>query len=126
MASLPEYELNEIIANLGFHEMTEDTISGRLALSDELAEIRDRGFSLNLEELSIELMRIAAPILDPTGHPIVAINVALTRPTCTEEFEETLAPLVMTAASAISERASYADLPTSTGIHRRPASKDRT
>ena len=95
-------------------------------LSGELAEIGDRGFCSNLEELSIELKCMAVPLLDPTDPPILPINVALTRHTSTEEFEEECTPPVMTAANEISEHATYRDLPISRGVHRRPASKDRT
>ena len=128
----PAYETRNVSSLIRSESFRQYRLAEKVALvvgsplSGELAEIGDRGFSSNLEELSIELKCMAVPLLDPTDPPILPINVVLTRHTSTEEFEEEYPPPVMTAANEISERATYRDLPISRGVHGRPASKDRT
>lgn len=125
LAFLPDEELKEVTGGLNFDKITENTVGGKKALSRQLTQIRESGYALNLEELSLGLRGVAAPILDSSGYPIAAINIALTRPASREELEETLAPLVVKAASEISERTAYAELPTGPAKTKNSKTKER-
>jgi len=50
LAHLPEREITEIIDEYGLPSQTENTITTRDALFDELEEIRNQGYALNLSE----------------------------------------------------------------------------
>lgn len=111
LAFFPDSERSEHIAKLDFKGFTDTTIRKAEDLERELATIRRQGFALNRQELAVGLRGVAAPILSPSGRPVAAINVALTRPVTDEELSSTLAEAVMDAAAEIAERAIYAELP---------------
>lgn len=50
LAHLPEKEINEIVDEYGLPSQTENTITTRDALFDELEQIRNQGYALNLSE----------------------------------------------------------------------------
>lgn len=62
MAHLPEAEVRQIIDQRGLPARTENTITDENKLFEELKKIRDRGYALNLEESTIGLRAISAPI----------------------------------------------------------------
>jgi IclR family pca regulon transcriptional regulator len=124
LAFLPKDEQERIIDSIQLDRLTENTVQRKSELSRQLSVIRELGFSLNLEELSLGLRGVAAPILDVAGYPVAAINIALTRPASSEELESTLAPLVVKAADEISERAWHADLPGGPAERRTSSTKE--
>ncbi|GAA3910236.1 IclR family transcriptional regulator [Microbacterium invictum] len=83
--------------------------SGPNAIADagslrlELAEIRERGWALQDEELALGLRSVAAPVRDADGAVIAGINVAVQSSTWpSQRLRDELAPAVLAAADEIS------------------------
>ncbi|WP_394354995.1 IclR family transcriptional regulator [Halorarum halophilum] len=76
LAHMPQSEVDRIISERGLPKVTRKTITDRETLSDQLAEIRERGYATDDEE-RIEGMRcIAAPILDRNDEILGAVSVS--------------------------------------------------
>ncbi|MBC7358180.1 MAG: helix-turn-helix domain-containing protein [Desulfacinum sp.] len=102
-AYLPEDELQEVLAEQSFASLTHRTIVSVSRFREELARVRNDGFAVNDEELSVGLRSIAAPILRD-GYPAGAINVAV--PTTRYSLERLVGQLsgpLLRTARAISE-----------------------
>jgi DNA-binding IclR family transcriptional regulator len=101
IASLPEAELNHLIAHglIGFNEST--IVSAR-KLKEELTQVRKLGYSVDDEERGIGLRCIGAPIVDPVGTVIAAISVSGSTAQITRENLLALAEHVKQTASDIS------------------------
>jgi DNA-binding IclR family transcriptional regulator len=67
IACLPERELNRLIKEHGLPRRNANTIASARKLKEDLAETRQRGYSLDCEEDEIGLSCLGAPIIDPTG-----------------------------------------------------------
>lgn len=74
LAFLPQDRVERIINQHGLTEFTENTITDRQELIDELEKVRERGFSFNLEERVSGMNAIAAPVRYPSGQVIGAIG----------------------------------------------------
>jgi IclR family pca regulon transcriptional regulator len=86
LAFLPEEELDAILDRIQLEPLTVHTVRTRADLLDELARTRERGFSINDQELAEGLRSVAAPIFQ--GHPqagtrglrprvVAAVNIAV-------------------------------------------------
>lgn len=76
LAHLPEEDVKAVISEVGLPVETERTISDETELFDELEEIRERGYAVNLEEQIDGVRAIGAPILDAENAVIGALGVA--------------------------------------------------
>lgn len=76
MAHLPDGRREEIIDRHGLTQITENTITDRDVLRDQLEETRERAIAFDDEERLNGLRSVAAPIFDGTGHVIGSISVA--------------------------------------------------
>lgn len=63
MAHMPEEKVYDIIERYGLPRKTSNTLTTTDGLFDELAEIRDRGYAINNEETTRQIIAIAAPVL---------------------------------------------------------------
>ncbi len=98
-------ELERILVDYEFSALTHHTITDKKEFREELRRVRDKGYSVNDEELSYGLRSVAAPIKDREGHAIAALNIAVpTKRVSRDELESRLAPLAMETARRI-ERA---------------------
>jgi DNA-binding IclR family transcriptional regulator len=75
-AFLPPKDLSDLIAKTHFEAMTPNTITTPEAFEAEMAAIRERGYAVDDEELSIHLYCVAAPIFDLNGYPSFALSVS--------------------------------------------------
>jgi IclR family pca regulon transcriptional regulator len=105
LAHLPEEEVESILDRTDMSSLTDRTITDRAALQAELARIREQGFALNDQELSLGLRGVAAPVFGGSGRPIAAINLSLPHPIPDGDMESVLAPKVMRTAAKIGELA---------------------
>ena len=105
LAFLPEAEAKAIISRSDVRSLTDRTLTTPEGLVEELRRIRQRGFALNDQELSLGLRGVAAPVLGASGRPIAAINLSLPHPVDEEEIERDLAPKVTRTAKEIGELA---------------------
>lgn len=76
MAEWPNGRIDEYIQTYGLTELTDQTITDRDTLYEELAEIRDRGYSINHEEFVDEINSVGVSIVDPNGSVLGAISVS--------------------------------------------------
>lgn len=111
LAFQPPAIIAKIIAQ-GLMRYTPHTISDSDALSKELALVRERGYAVDDEELSIGIRCVGAPIRNVSGRVFAAVSVSgPTRKVPDSRIAE-LAELVTHYADAISAQLGYrADAP---------------
>lgn len=73
LAFLPEDRRERILSAIDFSQFTPQTITDRDAFASELAEIRNRHYSLDREEFLLGLVAIAVPITDGSGEVLAAL-----------------------------------------------------
>ena len=82
--------------------MAESDSDLRARLEQDLAMIRDRGFSVNGGEFDAAINGIAAPVFDASGAAVASVGFSCPSERFTHESLVALAPAVMQAARAIS------------------------
>lgn len=109
LATLPVERVEAIVDRHGLPAATEQTITGRTKLFEELERIADRGYAFNREESVPGLHAVGAPITDTTGRAIGAISVSgpANRLTGTR-FESELPQLLLGAANEVEINLNYA------------------
>jgi len=102
LAFLDSEQLDQVLKNYEFSALTHKTISNEKDFRGELARVRDLGYSVNDEELSVGLRSVAVPIKDADGHAIAAINIAVpTKRVSQDHLERHLAPMAIQCAKKI-------------------------
>ncbi len=76
MATLPDAEVDGIVARHGMARFTPNTITTQPALRERLHRIRLDGYALDEEEIEDGLRCIAAPITDRSGRPTAAVAIS--------------------------------------------------
>jgi IclR family KDG regulon transcriptional repressor len=104
LAWMPEAELDEVLADWPMIGLTPNTVTDADALKGRLAEVRGRGYALDMEELEVGLRCVAAPIRDPRGRVVAGISISGPRHRMTEEAMKRFGPLVREAGEKISTR----------------------
>lgn len=102
LAHLPRERVEEIIDQHGLAGKTENTVTDRDALLEELETIRSREYALNDEEEVRGTRAVGAAVLDDEGSPIGGLSVS--GPTTRiddDRFYESLPKDVMRAANII-------------------------
>lgn len=108
LAHLPSSRVEEILEQHGLPEMTENTITERDKLFEELESIRKNGIAFADEERVPKLRSVAAPIMDNNETVLGAISVA--GPTSRlekEQFEEYFPKKVQSAVDVIELNLAY-------------------
>lgn len=106
LAGLKEYQLNEYLRNIRVVKYTPNTISKK-DLKKRLAEILEKGFSIDDEELSLGIRCIAAPIRNHLGDVVASISVAGPSTRMTLEKLDSLKKPIMDASVEISRRIGF-------------------
>jgi DNA-binding IclR family transcriptional regulator len=75
LASLPEPELNALLATLELRPLTPRTITSATTLKEHLLKARARGYYIDDGECNLSIICVAAPIFDRFGRPIESIGV---------------------------------------------------
>lgn len=102
LAHLPEERVKRIVDERGLPERTDDTITDREALFEELAEIREQGVAFDRGEQISNARCVGAPVLGPDGDVLGAISVSGPRGRINGEwFESELPDVVGSAADVI-------------------------
>jgi IclR family pca regulon transcriptional regulator len=102
LAFLDSKQLDQVLKHYEFTTLTHKTIGNEKEFRRELARVRDQGYSVNDEELSVGLRSVAVPIKDVEGHAIAAINIAVpTKRVSREHLERHLAPMAIQCAKDI-------------------------
>jgi IclR family pca regulon transcriptional regulator len=102
LAWLPSDEVESILAISEDRRYTAKTIPpGKVRA--ELARTRKRGYALNDQGTTVEHRSVAAPLLNPGGRPIGAINLSVSAQRISlAELDRRLAPEVVECAAVIS------------------------
>jgi DNA-binding IclR family transcriptional regulator len=102
IAYLPEEVLRALIARRGLAGYTRNTITEPGRLSAELAATRERGYSVDNEEIEEGLVCIGAPVRDHSSHVVAAVSIAGPSSRLRPETIETHARSVVRIAAAMS------------------------
>lgn len=73
LAHLPQDRAEEILDTYSLRQMTENTITDREQLYNELETVRERGYATNHEERLKGMKAVAAPVLDRQDNVLAAI-----------------------------------------------------
>ena len=76
LACYPREKVKTIIDDIGLSALTEKSITDEETLYDQIAEIQDRGYSLNQEENVDGIHAVGVPIKRTNGSPIGALSVS--------------------------------------------------
>jgi DNA-binding IclR family transcriptional regulator len=104
-----EERLAGILDQLVLKPHTENTITDKSILVRRLKEYRERGYSLDNEEIEIGLFCIAAPITDITGRVVAAISLSAPKYRVENRLEELIPQVKRTAAGISFELGSHED-----------------
>jgi DNA-binding IclR family transcriptional regulator len=76
LAGLGAEEIDARYPDARLEARTEKTITDRAELKRHLAEVRERGYAVDREELEPHLCCVAAPVFDRTGTVVASISVS--------------------------------------------------
>lgn len=99
-----ESDVDAVLANWPMTLLTPNTITDAGTLKEHLAEVRGRGYAVDMEELEVGLRCVAAPIRDPFGRVIAGISISGPRHSMTPDAMDHFGELVRSAADVISAR----------------------
>jgi len=99
LAGLDDGELDRQVAATNLQSLTSATLTTRDALRQELDKVRRQGWAIVDQELEAGLRSAAAPIRDPDGRVVAAVNVSAhsSRTSLSVLRRELLPPLLETA-----------------------------
>lgn len=114
IAFLPEEVVRSIGARRGLPAFTRNTITDAKLLEIDLAMIRERGYSVDNEEIEEGLVCIGAPVRDHTSHVVAAVSIAGPSSRVRPETIEGHAKSVVEIAEGMSAALGYRAEPTET------------
>lgn len=100
-------QVTELLKAHGMAVRTQQSIRTAEAFLEQLAEVRERGYSMDNEELVAGFRCVAAPVRDHTKEVVAAISAGGTTKMITTDNLEQVADWVKSYAAAISERLGY-------------------
>jgi DNA-binding IclR family transcriptional regulator len=106
LAYLPEADVADLLPR-ALPRMTPATITGRAALAEELACVRERGYSIADETLEVGLVAIAAPVFNHDGRVLGALSIAGPKLRLTADCLPATGEQVRAAADGISLHLGY-------------------
>jgi DNA-binding IclR family transcriptional regulator len=107
LAHLPERDLDELLKVHGMPRMTPKTITTPADLKADLKKIRERGYSIDDEEVEEGVRCVGAAILGHYGRPLAAISVSAPSFRVTMEKVPMIASALCRVARALSEESGY-------------------
>jgi len=102
LSAMSDAQVAKILHRTGMVRVTSKTLCTPMALREELARTRERGYSIDDEEHAIGLRCAAAVIYNEFGEPAGAVSVSGPLARITDERLAVLGAMVKTAAGAIS------------------------
>lgn len=107
LAYLPQDEVTQIVEKHKLPKHTEHTITDKEAFYKHLAEVRERGYALDLEENELSICCIATPIFDRTGRVTAAVSVSGPSTRMTSETMDLLKDKMIDISKRISARLGF-------------------
>lgn len=77
LAHRDDYDVTAYLARHGMPALTPATITEPAALKRELAAVRERGYSLDLEEFAEGVCCVGAPIFGPAGRVVASLGIPM-------------------------------------------------
>jgi DNA-binding IclR family transcriptional regulator len=102
LAWSPEAEVDQILSGCRLQARTRHTITNVLSLKRELERIRDRGYSIDDEEIEDGIRCISAPVFNPADRAVAAISVSGPAARITPNRFQIVGRTVMKAAEELS------------------------
>jgi DNA-binding IclR family transcriptional regulator len=102
LIGLDDDQLGEMLGRLQAY--TDTTITTRDKLRKELAQVREQGYAVAVDELEVGLAAIAAPIHNAHGDVIASMSVSGPTFRLTEERIDEIIPPLVEAAAEVSHR----------------------
>jgi len=102
LLGLDDDRLGEVLGRMKAY--TNGTITTRDRLRRELAEVREQGYAVAVDELEVGLAAVAAPIHNAHGDVIASMSVSGPTFRLTDERILEVAPLLVDAAAEVSHR----------------------
>jgi DNA-binding IclR family transcriptional regulator len=108
LAELPDERVGEIVDAHGLPAVTDNTITDRASLLEELDTIREQGFATDTEERIEGVRCVGAAVTDGDGAPIGAVSVSGPRSGMRDErFFEDVPELVLRTANVVEVNLKY-------------------
>lgn len=102
LAEYPGDRVDQIIDEQGLEGTTENTITDREILLNELDTIREQGYAINDQELTLGLRSVAASIVGPQNKVRGAISISAPLERCREErFHHTFPEMIRESSNVI-------------------------
>ncbi len=102
LAFLPEHELAHYLTVNDLAPRAPNTITDKAEFAAELARIKENGYALDDEEMTIGLRCIAAPIFDHNAYPAYAISISGPAMRLTHRAIEDMKGVLLTASRELS------------------------
>jgi DNA-binding IclR family transcriptional regulator len=102
VSHLPQNEISSLLQDYHFFPVTQYTINEKNKFEDELAKIRERGYSIDDQENEIGGRCVSAPILNKNAYPIAAISISVPMQRMSDKQIEVFGEKMIDASSAIS------------------------
>ncbi|WP_136716960.1 IclR family transcriptional regulator [Halorientalis salina] len=99
LSQLPEARVEAIVDEFGLTAETDNTITDREALREELAAVDERGYAYNHEEQLDGVKAVGVPVSGPDGRVLGAFSVASPANRMTGEWFETELPETILATA---------------------------
>jgi len=108
LAYLPQAQQEQILsAATPLRAFTPNTITDPMILRQELERTRERGYSIDREEIIVGVHCIAVPILNHAARPVGAISVAGTTPKTDGDRLDALVQRLRSAGEHVSRRLGF-------------------
>lgn len=108
LANMSDEELESVLPSQELSAYTPHSITDRQELMKDLAQVAERGYALDIEELDIGVRCVAAPIRDYTRRIVGALSISGPATRFSDErLEKELVPLVTRAAEELSTRLGF-------------------
>jgi IclR family transcriptional regulator, pca regulon regulatory protein len=108
LAFLPAADQCEVVGGMALTRRGPRTITTKKMLLGELQHVREEGYAVNEEELTADLISIAAPIRAESREVVAAINMAApTSMISKEALVDELLPYLLSIADQISARLGF-------------------
>lgn len=104
LAHLPASRVRALFPQSALPRLTGRGPATVSALLEELAQCRERGYSIDDEGVREGVVAMAAPVFDATGQPVAGLGVCLNKAVLNDEQVERQCQVVLNGARTLSER----------------------
>lgn len=104
LSGLPDGEMDALYAERELEALTSNSITDYERLRAELTVIRRDGIAHDAGESNVEVMCVAAPVLDRVGNIVAALSISTTFARMTVERKQNLTHAVRDASARLAER----------------------